>query len=417
MISLRRKILYAITPVILLLSFVEVSLYLIQYEGTSIAELQSTSGFPQNAYVHRRDRILGKWFVKKEGRLLSNPYLLSRGFHQQTFNESPKEKRRYFAMGGSTTYGSPFEHQAKGFPQRLAETLNQQTDDTWEIINVGVAGMDSASFPSVVEEIIEYQPEGILIYAGNNEVRGALIEQCSNPYRIGIEKQLNRSKTIQLLRDQFRRFKKVSVQFDQLAERQDDCMTRVVKEIEKDQTDRQYQYVLRRFEQNLQTSINLALAKNITVYLAIPPINLLQQPSYQHWNHFLEKKKESELQHQLQLTPINWEQILSIDPTYALATYHLGLQLHAVGNKNGLTLLRRAVSQDPLSKRITPEIQKITQNICQTSSEIHCVDVNSAYWQKMNGEIPDQELFEDFCHPTFTVGTDIIVEQFSQAMQ
>ena len=111
-----RKLIFAAIPVLTLLAIVEGYLSVIDYRGTSIADIQNTSGFQQNAYVQRRDRILGNWFIEENDHFSSNPYLLARGFHDQSFAKTPANRRRYFALGGSTTYGSPFEHQAKGFP-------------------------------------------------------------------------------------------------------------------------------------------------------------------------------------------------------------------------------------------------------------------------------------------------------------
>lgn len=414
-----RKVIFALLPVLLLFGGLEGTLYLQDYRGTSIADVQSTAGFQQNAYVQRRDRILGNWFIEKDGIYSSNPYLLMRGFHQQSFQAQPKETRRYFALGGSTTYGSPFEHQAKGFPQRIEERLAQASDDSWEVINLGVAGMDSGSFPDIIEEIINYQPEGIFIYTGNNEIRGALTERCSNPYRVGLEKQINRIRTVQLLRDQFRRFRNVSVQFDRLAERQDDCMKREIEVIQKEQrTQEHQQMVLERFQTNLQESIDIATQNNIAVYLAIPPINLLLPPSDQHWNRGLPKKEESFLQELLHQKPVPWEQVLKLDPSFTLASYQRGMQLQQEGKSSqALQHLRNAVSQDHFSKRITPALQEVIVTLCKENPHIYCIDIDRSFQKAMKGAIPDETLFEDFCHPTFEKGTSLIADQFINALR
>ncbi len=413
-----RKVLFAIFPLLLIFGSVEGTLYFLNYQGTSIADIQLTAGFQQNAYVHRRDRILGDWFIEKDGLLTSNPYLLARGFHQQSFPPKPNGKRRYFALGGSTTYGSPFEHQRKGFPELLEESLNDESSDQWEIINVGVAGMDSISFPELLKELVQYQPEGIIIYAGNNEIRGALTERCGNPYRVGIEQQINRVRTVQLLRDQFRRFQNITVHFDQLAERQDDCMKREVEKIQKEKQSLLYkELVQERFYQNLQTTINTATENNISVFLAIPPINLLLPPADQHWDRGLPRTEESALQTLLKAQPVIWEKVLTIDPSFSLASYKYGMQLYSQGQiENAKFHLSRAVSQDHFSQRITPELQQTLQTLCKINTQIQCVDINQAFLEEMNGKIPDSNLFEDFCHPTFERGTSLIATQFVLAI-
>ena len=409
-----RKVFFALAPAVFLFGLVEGVLIFQGYTGTSIADVQLTAGFQQNAYVQRRDRILGDWFIPQQEHFISNPNLLARGFHDQSFTKQPQH-RRYFAVGGSTTYGSPFEHQFKGFPQRVEEQLNQSTTDQWEIINLGVAGMDSVTFPSILREIKAYKPEGILIYAGNNEVRGSLTERCSNPYRVGFERQLNRLRTLQLLRDQFRRFRKVSIQFNHLAERQDDCMRREIQNIQQNAQIAEHQKTVRdRFQENLRQTITSALRNDIDVFLAIPPINLLVPPSEQDWNSGLSQEKEQQLQEVLRQQPVNWERALALDPSFALASYRLGMQLYQDGRlEDSRRHLRNAVSQDLLSQRITPELQQALLELCASFSSIHCIRVDQAFQNAAVDGIPDSTLFVDFCHPTANLGTALIANSFA----
>ena len=413
-----RKALFALVPTVFLFGLIESILIVQGYTGTSIADIQFTAGFQQNAYVQRRDRILGNWFVPQQDRFISNPNLLARGFHDQSFTKQPQH-RRYFALGGSTTYGSPFEHQFKGFPQRIEEQLNRSTTDRWEVINLGVAGMDSVTFPSILREIQAYMPEGILIYSGNNEVRGSLTERCSNPYRIGVEKQLNRLRTLQLLRDQFRRFRKVSVQFDHLAERQDDCMKREIQNLQyHDQIVEHQQAVRERFQENLRQTITIALRNNIDVFLAIPPINLLVPPVEQDWNHSLSANTQQRLQEVLQQHPINWEMALELDPSFALASYRLGMQRHQEGRlEDSRRYLQNAVSQDLLSQRITPELQESLLELCESFPSVHCIRVDHAFQNTTADGILDSTLFVDFCHPTANRGTTLIANAFVAEMK
>ena len=172
MIKIAKNITFSLASTLLFFGSFEAYLRGTQYEGTSISDLIDTAGFPDNAYVHIRDRVLGSWYEKTENGYRSNPKYIQRGFHKENFSDSEK---RIFSIGGSTTYGSPFEHEEKGFSERLEKKINRRI----RIINAGVAGMDSRAFPAMSKELAKIGGEGVIIYTGNNEVRGSLLSMCS----------------------------------------------------------------------------------------------------------------------------------------------------------------------------------------------------------------------------------------------
>ena len=376
--SMYRKLFFSLIPITFLFLCLELSLRIIDFHGTSIQDIRLTSGFQLNAYVQRRDRILGNWFIEKEGRFHSNPYLIERGFHSQSFAKDPSNIR-IFTLGGSTTYGSPFEHEQAGFAEVLERKINIDTTE-WEFINWGVAGMDSSTFPSILKEMKNYSADAIIIYAGNNEITGQLIEQCSNPHKKFLYKQLHRLRSIQLLEDQYRRFKGVTISFTELSEHQNDCMQRALKEIQESSLSIQ-EIARKRFAQNIQESINIATKNNTTVFLIIPPINLLAKPKY------TEKGAR--------------------DPFYF---YSLGMQELQHNPEEARRNLEKALELDQFSQRITIDMQKDLRSICQQNSDIYCIDLDRIFREKSPQGIARDDLFHDFCHPTKEKGTNLIVD-------
>ena len=91
-------------------------------------------------------------------------------FNSQRF---PKEKERgsfrIFTLGGSTTYGRPYDDTAS-FGGWLRELLPAADPSrVWEVINAG--GISYASYRSaiVMEELVRYQPDLFIVYSGHNE--------------------------------------------------------------------------------------------------------------------------------------------------------------------------------------------------------------------------------------------------------
>lgn len=118
--------------------------------------------------------------------LQPNPEVVKRFFHQARFappvgpdtflfrkNKDPKSIR-IVLMGGSTAAGFPYGR--FGSP---AGMLNQRIkaqfpDSHVEIISVAMASINSYALLDFVDEVIEIEPDAVLIYAGHNEYLGVM---------------------------------------------------------------------------------------------------------------------------------------------------------------------------------------------------------------------------------------------------
>ena len=88
--------------------------------------------------------------------------------------EKPENGFRVFAMGGSSAAGYPY-----GFNGTFSRVVNDVLQDAMpnrsvEVVNLGISAVNSYTLFDQVDEIIEQEPDAILIYAGHNEFYGAL---------------------------------------------------------------------------------------------------------------------------------------------------------------------------------------------------------------------------------------------------
>lgn len=88
--------------------------------------------------------------------------------------EKPENGYRIFVLGGSTTAGFPY-----GNNLMFSRILWRKLQDTFpekriEVINTAMAAVNSYTMLDFTDEILEYEPDLILIYAGHNEFYGAL---------------------------------------------------------------------------------------------------------------------------------------------------------------------------------------------------------------------------------------------------
>jgi len=91
-------------------------------------------------------------------------------FNAQRFSvEKASQTVRVFCLGGSTTYGRPYDD-ATSFAGWLRELLPlADPDQQWEVINAGGVSYASYRVAAVMEELTAYAPDIFVIYTGHNE--------------------------------------------------------------------------------------------------------------------------------------------------------------------------------------------------------------------------------------------------------
>lgn len=90
--------------------------------------------------------------------------------HQSFSKEKVTGVRRIFCLGGSTTYGRPYDDRTS-FAGWLRAFLNGVAGDEpgWEIINVGGISYGSQRVSRVLDEVLSYEPDAVVLYTGHNE--------------------------------------------------------------------------------------------------------------------------------------------------------------------------------------------------------------------------------------------------------
>ena len=112
---------------------------------------------------------------------------------------------RIFVQGGSTAAGFPF-YFGGAFPDMLEQRLWQTfPGKTIEVVNTAMAAVNSYTLSDFVDEIIEQEPDLVLIYAGHNEYYGALGVGSSesfgrSPHIVRLYLRLQNLRLVQALR-------------------------------------------------------------------------------------------------------------------------------------------------------------------------------------------------------------------------
>jgi lysophospholipase L1-like esterase len=120
--------------------------------------------------------------------------------------KKPANGFRVFVLGASTTNGFPYGYNGT-FSRVLQDALQDVLPrDTVEVVNLGVAAINSYALYDQVGEILAQSPDAVMIYAGQNEYYGALgvgstVHAGASPALIRTYLTLQRLKTFLLARD------------------------------------------------------------------------------------------------------------------------------------------------------------------------------------------------------------------------
>ena len=143
---------------LLLIALCEVGLWLSGVGPSNDLFLSAGENYRINPHAARR------FFPHQYARLAPVQDRFARDKGQDTF--------RVFVLGASTLLGFPNPAQTS-FPNYLQRMLEDAYPDrTIEVINCGITAINSFVLLDFIAEVVEHQPDLVLVYAGHNEFIG-----------------------------------------------------------------------------------------------------------------------------------------------------------------------------------------------------------------------------------------------------
>jgi len=89
--------------------------------------------------------------------------------HQQFVRNKPTGTYRIFCMGGSTTFGRPYEDMTSFCGWLRAMLPRADPSRQWQVVNAGGISYASYRVAALMEELVRYKPDLFIIYSGHNE--------------------------------------------------------------------------------------------------------------------------------------------------------------------------------------------------------------------------------------------------------
>ena len=350
-----------------------------------------------------------------------------RYFNSQQFASSKSPRAfRIFCMGGSTTYGRPFDDRTSfcGWLRAFLQALYPSR--IWEVINAG--GISYASYRVVLlmEEIIRYDPDLFIVYSGHNEFLESITYshvRKTPRWILDLDNLLNRTRVYSVLKRLIEsviheRFT-LDGDVNSPASLPDEVDALLDHSIGPDAYHRDLRWrsnVLSYFRQNLQRMVEISEDADAKLIFAIPASNLKNnspfksesdasltvQQTKNRSRYFSEA--QTSVQDGLWFEAIsNLRKAEAIDPVRADIQYHLGQIYFTVGDfKNAKQAFQRALDEDVCPLRA---LSSITAQINDVAAELDVpvVDFRGLLekdsYQNYGHDILGEDYFYDHVHP------------------
>ncbi|MFA6467272.1 MAG: hypothetical protein WCW35_00110 [Bacteroidota bacterium] len=311
---------------------------------------------------------------------------------------------RIVCLGESSMLGTPFQLNTNipGIIRKMLRMMH--TDKEIEVINLGAAAINTNVILNLTDEIIDLQPDLILLYTGHNEFYGpdgvgASWLQKTLPSTIPVKYALGELQLVKLI-DKY-----VLQSFTSSAPKEYNLMKQVSQSSSVRLASKEAERIFTLFESNIGNLLSAFQDRHIPVIVSDVASNLLFPPFAYDTSAQLRlyqkefttvatagKKKNIEALHSA-------FRLLQIDSSNAFLNYVAGTMLL---NDNRLVeakrFLIRAKDEDLLKFRAPQRINSILKKVA-TARNVPFISSDSLFFAVSPSGIPDRQLFYEHLHP------------------
>lgn len=379
--------------------------------------------YPNNEnYLYLNPDASKRYFINQKNATTGNvePFLKAK----------PAGTRRIFVLGESTTIGYPYFHNGsfhRWLQYRLAHTFPNQH---FEIINLALTAVNSYTVLGFARELVDYQPDAVLIYTGHNEYYGAMgvgsTEQFGgNPALVNALLRLRSLKIVQLATNLYQ--KALALGANAKPENDGTRMRRMVAEQRIPYQSEMYERGVEQFRANMSEVLDIFANRNVPVFIgnlvsnegdlkpfASFPVDSTRFPGFSK-NYgmaldFLQKADSAQAYDYFKKAAESYT-------SHALCNYYLGqLEADRGDAKAAHTYLAHARDLDGLRFRAPGEFNKIIRQLIGTHSNAHLVDVKHAFEAVSPNGIIGKGLILEHVHPDLK-GYALMSDAFYEALK
>ena len=410
-IPTHRKVLYSAVIFVLFFGFVEVSLALVGVKPVLVEE-DPYVGFASTLELFEPTGSGTELETAPNKLALFNPQRFRRAKGPGSF--------RIFTLGGSTTYGRPFEDGTSFSGWLRAYLASLAPARPWEVINAGGISYGSYRVAKLMEELVNYEPDLFIIYSGNNE----FLERRTYHDLIEEPEALTQTRLL-LQRTRIWSAARKIADWARSGARARYELTGEVEELldssagldyyQRDQTFQRQ--VLDHYRFNLQRMILLARSQGARVLLVTVPVNEqdfspfksqhrdgMTPPEQERHAQLLARAAAEQGQGRAGLARELAAEAVALDPLHAQGHYLLGRALLAEGEtERAAASFERAIAEDVCPLRALPQINESVAEAARRNG-VPLVDFRRLLKREMSRRrghpILGEEFFLDHVHPT-----------------
>ena len=358
-------------------------------------------------------------------------------FNKDSFPaQKPPDQTRIFVLGGSTVQGRPYEiHTA--FSTWLELSLKAaEPDRDWDVINCGGISYASYRLVPILQEVLQYEPDLIIVCTGHNEfLEDRTYDSIKNRSTVlsWPAEQVSRLRTYNILRGKYLAITKqndtaVSPERPTLGP-EVDARLDVKGGIEKYHRDDDWrQGVIEHFTHNLKRMVHITNKAKVPLIYVCPVSNLdwppfkampgedLSSDDRAHFETLLQQFQQTPAQDIEEKISV-LERMRSIDNRHPLVHYELGQWYReARMYPQARQSFERAIEEDICPLRMLAPMRKNMITVAE-SLNVPLVNVHALFTQRSKHNITnDQWLMIDHVHPSIT-GHKLVAEKLLHVME
>ena len=354
-------------------------------------------------------------------------------FRPQAFDANKRpDEFRIFCLGGSTVQGRPYSTETS-FTTWLEISLNQaQPSRRWRVINCGGVSYASYRLVPVLQEVLCYEPDLIVVYTGHNEFLEDRTYQAfkgRTPAVATVLGIVSRLRTFCLLRSAALQIQSPGDKAPRghrpiLAGEVDAILDYRGGLAQYHRDERWSREVQRHFQANPQRMIWFAGDAGVPLLMVNPVSNLRDCPPFKSehasglsrsqqeaWQQLWQQARNSydaDLPHAVE----SLERAAAIDDAHAGLHYQLAQCYDALGDaKQAAEHYVFAKDRDICPLRMLESMHAILAETCR-STDTPWIDIRARFERECRDGIPDESLMADHVHPTIHGHQIIAAEVF-----
>ena len=341
---------------------------------------------------------------QNKGYLVMNPHASKRYFTENenatigTFESFRKRKSpetfRIFVLGESTTLGYPYMYNVsfhRWLSYRLMHTFPEKQ---FEIVNLSLTAVNSYTVLGFAKELVNYEPDAVLIYCGQNEYYGTLgvgstSRLGNNRFVIQSLLRLRSLRLMQFLGNSYSRIRQAIG--GKKTDQRETLMKRMADKQEIPYNSSDYKRGIQQFNTNMESVCQVLTNKKIPVFIS----NLVSNEK--DLKPFISSKTDS---------------ATSAEYQYSLAD--AAFRNNDFAKAKGLYL--RAKDLDMLRFRAPEAMNEIIAGLPQKFQSVYLVDTKKLFEAHSPQGIIGSETILEHVHPNI-LGYGLMSEAFYQAIK